>query len=64
MGATGAGYGKIGRLVCIFGARRWCESEKVSVTTSAFEHGVMNGLSEGAKCGDYGRAERRDENTS
>ena len=40
------------------GARRWCESEKVSGTTSSFDHGVMKGLSEGAKCGDYVRAER------
>ena len=53
MGATGAGYGKIGRLGCIFGARRWCESEKVTGTTSSFDHGVMKGLSEGAKCGDH-----------
>ena len=40
----------------INGARRWCESEKVSGTTSSFDHGVMKGLSEGSKCGDYGQA--------
>ena len=37
---------------------QWCESEKVSGTTSFFDHGVMKGLSEGAKCGDYVLAER------
>ena len=31
-------------------------------TTSSFDHGVVKGLSEGAKCGDYVQAERRDEN--
>ena len=30
----------------------------MSGTTSSFDHGVMKGLSEGAKCGDYVRAER------
>ena len=36
----------------------------MSGTTSSFDHGVMKGLSEGAKCGDYGRAERSDENNA
>ena len=49
---------KIGRLGVHIGARRWCESEKVSRTTSSFDHGVMKGQSEGAKCGDYVLAER------
>ena len=49
---------KIVRLGCFFGARRWCESEKVSGTTSSCDHGVMKGLSEGAKCGDYVLGER------
>ena len=59
MGAAGAGYVKIWRLGCILGARRWCESEKVSGTTSSFDHGVMKGLREWDKCGDYVQAERR-----
>ena len=46
------------RLGCIFGVRIWCESEKVSGTTSSCDHGVMKGLSEWAKCGDYVLGER------
>ena len=44
--------------LCEDGARRWCESEKVSGTTSSFDHGVMKGLREGDKRGDYVQGER------